>query len=270
MKKSYKLLNGVLILILSVLISCSNSPTGSGNGNGNDTIDPTVSFENIANGAHVSGIFNVTVNATDNEEIDIVALYLDGQKIDEINVSRYQFSVNCNDYTDGSHTLQAKAWDKAGNIGITNIITINTSFDFAPYTNGKIKVTISHYKQLDDLDIASYGDPYFVYIIEINDSVFETYTSPVWQDTQEINDDVDHTFDIPDNTKDYKLTVYVRDKDTVGYESIDYTPESGVAYYWTLHPITSDFTETFNGEDDGSSGYDDNDCEITLKVETIH
>ncbi|MCK5051953.1 MAG: hypothetical protein KAS53_09540 [Candidatus Cloacimonetes bacterium] len=266
MKRSYKLLNGVLILLLFILISCSSDST---TGPENDTIDPTVSFGNIANGADVSGIFNVTVNASDNDEIDLVAIYLDGQKIGEIDVSRYSFTINCNDYEDGEHTLQAKAWDRAGNIGITNIITINTTFDFAPYSNGTIKVSITHYLQIDPVDIGSYGDPYFVYIIEINGNEFETFTSSIWQNTYEINTPIDYTFDIPDDTREYQLTVYVRDDDIVGYEELDYTPTSGYAYIWTLDPITSDFSEIFNGEDDGSSGYDDNDCEITLNVNTL-
>ena len=79
-------------------------------------------------------------------------LFIHGQKIGEIDVSRYSFTINCNDYEDGEHTLQAKAWDKAGNIGITNIITINTTFDFAPYSNGSIKVSITHYQQIDQIE----------------------------------------------------------------------------------------------------------------------
>jgi hypothetical protein len=267
MKTSYKLLSAVLVIILSMLMSCSDSPTGNDNDTP-DTVDPTVSFENIANGANVSGIFSVSVLATDNEEIDLVAIYLDGQKIDEIDLSRFQFSIDCNDYTDGAHTLQAKAWDAAGNIGITNIITINTMFDFAPYSNGKIEVKISHYEQLDPLDIMSDGDPFFVYEIEINGNVFETYTSPTYQDTDEINTDIEHTFDIPDNTREYKLTVWVRDQEVSGYEEIDYTYLSGTWGYWELNPISSDWEAIYSGEDDGSAGYDDNDCEITLEVET--
>ena len=206
MKKSYKLLNGVLILLLLILISCSSDST---TGPENDAIDPTVSFENIANGADVSGIFSVTVNASDNDEIDLVAIYLDGQKIDEIDVSRYSFTINCNDYEDGEHTLQAKAWDRAGNIGISNIITINTTFDFAPYSNGSIKVSINHYKQIDSAEIGSYEDPYFVYIIKINGNEFETFTSAIWQNTFEITSPINYTFDIPDDTSEYQLIVYV-------------------------------------------------------------
>jgi hypothetical protein len=270
MKTNYKLLSA-LIIILSMLMSCSDTPTGNDNDTP-DTVDPTVSFENIADGADVSGIFSVTVNATDNEEIDLVAIYMDGQKIDEIDLSRFQtrfqFSIDCNDYTDGAHTLQAKAWDAAGNIGITNIITINTMFDFAPHSNGKIEVSITHYQELDPVDTFGYGDPYFIYILDIDNVEFDVYTSPVYLNVTELNITISHVFDIPDNTREYKLTVLVRDDDTAGYDELDYTHLSGTAYVWTMEPITNDFMNTYSGEDDGSSGYDDNDCEITLEVET--
>ena len=263
MKKIHKLFIGVLLLSV-VLISCSSDSTGP-----DDTTAPTVSIVNIANGAEVSGIFDVSINASDDNDVDVVAIYVDGQKIDEMSNSPYVFAINCNDFEDGTHTLQAKAWDEAENLGVSEIIGINTTFDFAPNSNGRIMVSITHYEQLDPVDLTSYGDPYFVYIIEINGVEYATYTSPIWQDTAEISSTISYTFDIPDDTREYQLIVYVRDDDTVGYEEMDYTPESGYAYIWTLEPVTSDFYQVYNGEDDGSAGYDDNDCEITLHVNSI-
>jgi hypothetical protein len=254
------------LLLAIILVSCSSDSTGPED----DTIAPTVSILDIPYGASFSGIFSVTVYVNDDNNVDTVALYLDGQNIASTTSSPYIFYVNCNDVEDGVHTLQAKAQDEAGNIGESEFVAINTTYDFAPYSNGQIRVSITNYQQLDQLDLSSFGDPYFVYIIKIDGDEFATYTSEIWLNTAEIHTTISHTFDIPDNVREYQLIVSVRDSDTIGYEDIDYTSQSGYAYIWTLNPITSDFVGEFNGEDDGSSSFDDNDCEITLDVDTIN
>ena len=165
MKKKYKLLSGILLLLAIILVSCSSDSTGPED----DTIAPTVSILDIPYGASFSGIFSVTVYVNDDNNVDTVALYLDGQNIASTTSSPYIFYVNCNDVEDGVHTLQAKAQDEAGNIGESEFVAINTTYDFAPYSNGQIRVSITNYQQLDQLDLSSFGDPYFVYIIKIDE-----------------------------------------------------------------------------------------------------
>jgi len=265
------MIKNILIFILSItlfsLSSCSSdsSPTGSEG----DTTNPTVSFENIQNGASVSGSLDISVKATDNGAVSKIALYIDNQKIGEFSGDNHNFTINCNDYSDGSHTLKAQAWDNTGNTGTTSI-NIQTIFDFAPNTDGKIKVSITHYKELDPVDLYGYGDPYFEYILKINGSEYDSFTSQVYDDTNELNTIISHTFNIPDKTREYQIIVRVFDEDGSVDDQLDYTPISGSAYIWTLAPIANDFNEIYNGEDDGSANFDDNDCTITLKVETIH
>lgn len=237
-----------------------------------DTEAPTVVFVGILDGEEVSGIFKVSINASDNKEIQKIALYLDDEEIGTSNSSQHEFSVNSNNYLDGNHTLTAKAWDTSNNFSVENI-EVNTTYDFAPLADGQIKVSITHYKEIDPVDAYGYGDPYFIYELRINEEVYDTYTSQIWEDTYEIDFEVSHTFNIPDDTREYQLVVYVRDNDASGYDQLDYTDSpSGSAFIWTLKTdshLTHDFTGTYNGEDDGSSNFDDDDCEITLKVEMI-
>ncbi|MBN2829560.1 MAG: hypothetical protein JXR56_04500 [Candidatus Cloacimonetes bacterium] len=229
---------------------------------------PTVAFMNLPNGTTISTQRNIDVTAIDNNSIVNVKLYLDNQQIGQDTSSPYSFSLNPFDFTDGTHTLQARATDNAGNIGYSENLSITINYDFAPNTNGRINVTISHYQELDPLDLTGYGDPYFVYEIEINNVVFDTYVSQTFSNTTVLNQNVSHIFDIPDNTREYKLTVWVYDEDTASDDLLDYTSVAGSAYYWNLNPISGDFTDTYNGNDDGLN--DDKDCEITLSVDTLH
>ena len=236
----------------------------------NDITDPTVSFGNIANGSNVSGVFNVEVEASDNNAIDKVQLYLDDNLINTQYNSQSQFTVNCNDFSDGTHILKAKAWDEAGNYASVSI-NVTTKYDFAPYSDGKIEIAITHYKELDPVDLYGYGDPYFIYILKINGVEYDRYTSQVWEDKNELNINISHKFNIPDDTREYQFIVYVMDDDGGDDDQLDYTDGSGKAYVWTMKTISSyDFTEVYNGEDDGSSNFDDNDCKITLNVKMIN
>lgn len=269
MKKIKVLLVSVFLVVLMMVVSCSSEKSTSGPNVEEDTTPPTISFANIGNGQEVSGIFDVIVNASDNEEVLCVSIYFDDQQVGSCYSSPYSFSLNCNNYTDGEHNLQARVWDTSENFSVTDNITITTMYDFAPYSNGAIKVSISHFQELDPIDLTGYGDPYFIYSILIDDVEYERFTSDVFQNTTEINSLIEYCFDIPDNTREYCLDVIVADDDGVDYDLYDYTEASGQYYRWTLNPNSSDFYHIYNGEDDGSAGFDDNDCVITLQVETI-
>ena len=228
---------------------------------------PVVSFVNLNNNDDLSGICTITVNATDNVDVASVQLLVNDQIIDEDYLSPFSFSFNCNDYDDGMQTFQAKAYDAVGNMGETNTVMANTEYDFAPNNNGRIKVSITNYQELDSFDLTGYGDPYFVYILEIDDVEFDTYTSVVFPNDNSLAGPISHTFDIPDNVREYKITVRVWDDDTSDDDQIDYTAANGYSYYWMMTPVDDDFIETYNGEDDGISS--DKDCQITLQVETM-
>ena len=65
---------------------------------------------------------NVSVTATDNVGVVKVELYLDGKLNQTDTTAPYTFSVNTAPLPSGSHTLQAKAYDAAGNVGLSNTV----------------------------------------------------------------------------------------------------------------------------------------------------
>jgi uncharacterized protein YkwD len=92
-----------------------------------DTQAPTVSITRPSSGAILSGQTNIDVSAQDNSLISRVELYVDGViKATDV-VSPYSFFLDTTTMTNGSHTLYAKAFDQAGNQGISATVTVNTN-----------------------------------------------------------------------------------------------------------------------------------------------
>jgi hypothetical protein len=83
---------------------------------------PAVSITAPASGTLVSGIVNVTVEASDDMSgLGSVALYVDNQLYAALTQSPFNFSLNTSGLTSGSHALTAKATDRAGNMAQASI-----------------------------------------------------------------------------------------------------------------------------------------------------
>ncbi len=90
-----------------------------------DNTPPSVSITSPQNGQVVSGNITVEVAASDSESgISKVELYVDGNKVGEDTSAPYNFSIDTTTLSDGQHTLVAKAYDTAGNIGTSSEISI--------------------------------------------------------------------------------------------------------------------------------------------------
>jgi hypothetical protein len=91
-----------------------------------DTTAPTASITSPANGATVSGSITVTVTATDNVGVTSKAISIDG--------GAYTTTLTWNtaSVADGSHTIQARASDAAGNIGYSSTITVTVKNTVTP------------------------------------------------------------------------------------------------------------------------------------------
>ena len=94
---------------------------------GGDTTPPTTSITAPANGATVSGTTNVTASASDNVGVTKVEFYLDGALTSTSTTSPYSWSWATTGSANGSHTLQSKAYDAAGNTGSSTTITVTVS-----------------------------------------------------------------------------------------------------------------------------------------------
>lgn len=98
--------------------------------NAGDTTAPSVTITNPKFGSTVSGTITATVTASDNISVVKVEYLLDNVLIATSTSSPFSTTINTSNYSNGSHTLLAKAYDAANNIGTNSItITINNLAD---------------------------------------------------------------------------------------------------------------------------------------------
>ena len=98
-----------------------------GGGGGGDTTAPTTSITSPASGATVSGTTTVSANASDNVGVGRVELLVDGALHSTDTTSPYSFSWNTTTVTNGTHSLQTRAFDAAGNAGSSTVVSVAVS-----------------------------------------------------------------------------------------------------------------------------------------------
>jgi hypothetical protein len=95
---------------------------GSGGGGG-DTTPPTVS----ASESGTSGTVTLSASASDNVGVTKVEFYVDGALKATDTSSPYSASLDSTTLADGSHSLVAKAYDAAGNVGTGSTVSFSVS-----------------------------------------------------------------------------------------------------------------------------------------------
>ena len=93
----------------------------------NDTSAPTVSIVLPANNDTLSGTVSISASASDNVGISKVEFYLDGILKATSNGDYYGYLLDTLTIADGTHSIAAKAYDAAGNIGQSGEILISIS-----------------------------------------------------------------------------------------------------------------------------------------------
>jgi sulfur relay (sulfurtransferase) DsrF/TusC family protein len=119
------------LLVANGIAWLANGTTGS------DTTPPTASITAPANGATVSGTVSVTATASDNVGVTKVEFYLDGVLQSTDTTSPYAWSWNTTTATNATHSLTAKAYDAANNIGTSTAVSVtvnNIAGDTTPPT----------------------------------------------------------------------------------------------------------------------------------------
>jgi hypothetical protein len=86
-----------------------------------DTIAPTVTIRNPANGSVVTGVVSISASASDNRGISSLSVYVDGVLKSSGNVSSTSFNWNTNKVAIGAHTISAVATDTSGNRSTSTI-----------------------------------------------------------------------------------------------------------------------------------------------------
>ena len=89
-----------------------------------DNTAPSISVTSPSDGAKVSGTVTVTVNATDNTRVIRVELYVDNVLQSSSTSAPFDTKWNTRKAKAGPHTLQCRAYDSAGNIGLSQIDTV--------------------------------------------------------------------------------------------------------------------------------------------------
>jgi len=105
---------------------------------GVDTVAPTASITSPTSGAVVSGTIAVLISASDAFGVTQVELYVDGVLAGSDLTSPFSISWDSATVPSGSHTLTARAYDLAGNVGISAGRTITANND---YTAPTVSVT---------------------------------------------------------------------------------------------------------------------------------
>ena len=88
-----------------------------------DAQPPTVSITNPKPNSRVNGSLTVSASASDNVRVTQVAIYVDGVQYYVGSTAPYSFQINAKKLSSGSHTVTAKAWDAAGNVGSATPVT---------------------------------------------------------------------------------------------------------------------------------------------------
>jgi subtilisin family serine protease len=98
-----------------------------GGGPAPDTTPPTTSITSPANGSTVGGAITVQASAGDDVGVSRVELYVDGALNGTDTSSPYAFMWDTTTVPDGSHSLQTKAYDAAGNVGSSAAVSVAVS-----------------------------------------------------------------------------------------------------------------------------------------------
>ena len=123
-------------------IELHNDTAGAG-----DTQAPATSITAPSNGATVSGTTNVTASASDNVGVTRVEFWLDGALQSTDTTAPYEWSWNTTTATNGSHTLQSKAYDAAENVGTSSTasVTVNNGISIANYRIVQANSSLTYY-----------------------------------------------------------------------------------------------------------------------------
>src|SRR6185436_3223428 len=108
-----------------------------------DTVAPATSITSPLSGATVSATTTVSANASDNVGVTRVELYRDGVLFGTDSTSPYSFSWGTTGVANGSHSLQTKAYDAAGNIGSSASVAVTVSNAGTPLPSDTTAPTVS-------------------------------------------------------------------------------------------------------------------------------
>ena len=109
-----------------------------------DTQPPSVSITAPAPASTVNGVISVGVSATDNVGVMRVEFRVNGSTVASLTGSPYTFSWNSGGVANGSVTLSAAAYDRAGNSSLaTQTVTVANTVAAAAAGHATARVSIT-------------------------------------------------------------------------------------------------------------------------------
>jgi hypothetical protein len=110
----------ITLTLIVTMLNCGKNVAKS-----SDKLPPEISISAPANGATISGIVSIQINATDNKSVAKIIIYVDGDILTTLKSAPWTYSWDTDAYADNAqHTIQAKAYDNADNMGESQIITV--------------------------------------------------------------------------------------------------------------------------------------------------
>jgi len=106
-----------------------------------DTTPPATSITASPGGSTVSGTVSVSIAASDNVGVTKVELYLNAALAGTSATSPATFSWNTTAYPNGSYSLEARAYDAAGNVGTSAPLNVSVQNTLADLTAPVVQIT---------------------------------------------------------------------------------------------------------------------------------
>jgi len=110
------------------------------NENNPDNTPPAVSITSPTEGASVSGTINVAANASDSQGVQIVRFYVDSTYIGYDTSAPYARTWNTTLFTNGAHTVRARAFDWANNM-TEDTVSVSVNNVISDVTPPTIRIT---------------------------------------------------------------------------------------------------------------------------------
>jgi hypothetical protein len=130
-----------------------------------DTIAPTVSLSTPANNASANGSVIISASANDNVGVTRVEIYLDGSLVLSSSQSFASYNWNTVTASNGGHVLSAKAYDAAGNSGVSSSVAVKVFNDTiaptvntfsVPATANSTSVAVLSFSATDNVGVTGY------------------------------------------------------------------------------------------------------------------
>src|SRR3972149_12085018 len=106
-----------------------------------DSTPPTVTITTPQNGAEVTGSFTVTVESSDNVAVNKVELYLDGVFYNQKTTTPYNFALDADTMSEGTHEINAVSMDSSGNSNFFKI-TVTVVRNASDITPPNVSITV--------------------------------------------------------------------------------------------------------------------------------